>query len=130
MDLVNLYLKTDEDGFCGTNRRPKTHISETRTVQLGGIHGAIALYLSRTLSRRMAAYCFELAWKRDTGDERAGDTGVDVRGILQGDKSNREAGRRLHCALESQVIRLLSQLLREHWKTHHGGLQRGEDGHE
>ena len=33
LDLVTLYLRTDEDGFRGTNRRSKTHISETRTVQ-------------------------------------------------------------------------------------------------
>ena len=41
--------------------------------------------------------------RRDPGDERVGDPGVDVRVLLQGDMSNREAGRGLHRALEPQV---------------------------
>jgi hypothetical protein len=32
-DPENLSPRTNEGGFCGTNRLPKTHISETRTVQ-------------------------------------------------------------------------------------------------
>jgi hypothetical protein len=36
----------------------------------------------------------------------------------------------VHSQVQQKTIRLLSQLLRQHWKTHHGGLQGEEGGHE